>query len=59
MNLFSKKHIARCDYCGQFKKYKDLKIDEFIPDTHFSSEDFVWICKKCIKKQDKQNEYNK
>lgn len=41
--------MNRCAYCGKFRKWKDL-IKKFTPDTHFTSEELYFVCRKCNKK---------
>lgn len=41
-------HPNRCDYCGRFRAWGDMRSD-FTPDTAFTSEQIVFVCKGCDK----------
>lgn len=53
---------TKCEYCGQFIPEKDM--DDYLrngggpakfvfsPDSHFTSEDSGWICKKCADEEE-------
>ena len=46
-----KRELNICVYCGKFAKWEDLVLDEFIPDSEYTSESISYrhrrgICKK-------------
>lgn len=42
----------RCDCCGKFRKYEDLLLIDYTPDSEYSSEDYVYECRFCMSKSD-------
>ena len=48
------KNPIKCSDCGKFISYKDiddkLVYTHFIPDTEYTVEGFIFVCKKCIDK---------
>lgn len=48
--MLKKEIPPKCIYCGQFIKYNEIEIVEFIPDTPFGPEEITF------KHKDKHNE---
>lgn len=49
--MLTKTNKIKCDFCGRFISYDDLRNGEahhvFTPDSHFTVESMELFCKKC------------
>lgn len=50
-----KTYQPRCEDCGRFISNKDLEEEdvevEYIPSSYYTRETIIFICKKCVDKQ--------